>query len=76
MNFWGYQVDIGSGTAAPACGQCGSVLGKIVKPTGPHVARLDCAGCGRYIMWLSVETTWQLLPESEWRNQYEDESGD
>lgn len=68
--YWGQQVDLGSGSPVPPCGGCGGVVGVLREPTGPHHARLNCNECGRFLQWLSPEMFWQLLPASEWEREW------
>ncbi len=35
------------------CPHCGSDSGRVGAGAGPHAGRFDCAGCGRFIKWLS-----------------------
>jgi hypothetical protein len=34
---------------------CGSITGAVGSSCGPHAARLVCAQCGRFNIWLSAE---------------------
>ena len=37
----------------PPCPRCGAIATRITPGKGPHAAREDCAGCGRFIRWVS-----------------------
>lgn len=36
----------------PPCKRCGTTTTRQGPGTGPHHARLICAGCGRFLRWL------------------------
>ncbi len=39
----------------PRACPCGAIAGVVGSSCGPHVAKLVCAQCGRFGMWLSAE---------------------
>jgi hypothetical protein len=43
--------------ALPRACQCGSGTGVVGSSAGPHAAKVVCAQCGRFNMWLSTERT-------------------
>ena len=43
------------------CNRCGATATKIGPGAGPHVARLICGGCSRYLMWLSKDAYDELF---------------
>ena len=40
-------------TDPPPCPRCGAIDTVFGPGTGPHAAREQCAGCGRFRRWLS-----------------------
>ena len=45
------------------CGRCDGVRFTAGPASGPHAARLDCAGCGAFAGWLSKLRAAELLRE-------------
>jgi hypothetical protein len=41
--------------ALPRACQCGSTVAAVGSSCGPHAAKLVCAQCGRFNIWLSAE---------------------
>ena len=48
---------LAAATDPPPCPRCGAIDTVIGQGSGPHAAREQCAGCGRFHRWLPKTMT-------------------
>jgi hypothetical protein len=61
------------GEQLAGCPRCGATTRRLGPGKGPHAGLLECAGCGRWIAWLSIRD-WNDLHDSEMQELQQQQS--